>query len=100
MPRKEKFKEYEYETKTTTIRIPDLKDLDKEKQLRKEIDNFVLEKIFKKQSLKANTFDNELNDKLLLLMIKAGIDSDDYGINITMEEIGPNIERLKKRGSI
>lgn len=51
MPRKEKFEEYGLKTKPTTIRIPDLEDLDKEKKLRKAIDIFVLDSI----NLKANT---------------------------------------------
>lgn len=51
MPRKEKFKEYNLKTKITTIRIPNLENLDKEKELRKRINDFVLDFL----NLKANT---------------------------------------------
>ena len=47
MPRREKFEEYGFKTKTTKIRIPDLKDLDKERELRKGIDVFVIDFIEK-----------------------------------------------------
>lgn len=47
MPRREKFEEYGLKTKTTTIRIPDLKDLDRERDLRKEIDVLVIDFIKK-----------------------------------------------------
>ena len=75
MPRKEKFKEYEYNTKITTIRIPDLKDLDKEKQLREAIDNFVLEYLRLKPNtiLKANTIDTSILKKMIPEFVKAGI---------------------------
>lgn len=43
MPRKEKFEKYNLKTKTTTIRIPDLENLNKEKELRKAIDVFVVD---------------------------------------------------------
>ena len=42
--------------------------------------------------------DNELVDKLVLLMVKAGINSEKYEINITESEIEPNIKRLIKGG--
>nr|BDI55105.1 MAG: transcription elongation factor Elf1 [uncultured archaeon] len=42
----------------------------------------------------------ELLDKFVLLMIKARIDSEDYGINIEESEISGSINRLKKRGDI
>jgi len=93
LPRKEKFREYEYETKTTTIRIPDLKDLDKEKQLRKEIDNFVLERLFKKQNLKANTILNHNNEKLEKLRF-AFIQLDLLFENLT--KLGVTPKNLKK----
>ena len=47
MPRREKFEEYGLKTKTTTIRIPDLKDLDRERDLRKKIDVLVIDFIKK-----------------------------------------------------
>ncbi len=56
MPRKEKFEEYGLKTKITTIRIPNLEDLDKEKELRKAIDIFVLDFI----NLKTNTIDTQI----------------------------------------
>jgi len=43
MPRKEKFEKYNLKTKTKTIRIPDLENLSKEKELRKAIDVFVVD---------------------------------------------------------
>jgi len=48
MPRKEKFEKYNLKTKITTIRIPDLKDLNKEKELRKAIDIFIIDFLNKK----------------------------------------------------
>lgn len=42
----------------------------------------------------------EVLDKLVLLMIKARIDSDIYGINIKESEVSESINRLKKRGEI
>ena len=47
MPRKEKFEEYDLKTKTTTIRIPDLKDINKERELRRKNDVFVVDFIEK-----------------------------------------------------
>lgn len=54
-------------------------------------------------SLKENaeiTIDNELTDKLVLLMIEAEINSEKYGINITENEIDLSIKRLQERGRI
>lgn len=42
----------------------------------------------------------KLLDKFVLLMIKARIDSEDYGIDIVESEISGSINRLKKRGDI
>ena len=65
MPRREKFEEYGLKTKTTTIRIPDLKDLDRERELRREIDVFVID--FIKKGLKEkeyyNSYENLSVDK-------------------------------------
>jgi len=44
--------------------------------------------------------DNELVDKLVLLMIKAEINSEMYGIDIKEIEIESNIKRLTKGGLI
>jgi len=44
--------------------------------------------------------DNELVDKLVLLMVKAGINSEKYGIDIKESEIESNIKRLAKGGLI
>ena len=52
MPRKEKFEKYNLKTKITTIRIPDLEDLNKEKELRKAIDVFIVDFLNKEQELK------------------------------------------------
>ncbi|MBA7603907.1 hypothetical protein ES703_11025 [subsurface metagenome] len=59
MVKTKKFAKYGYDTKTTTIRIPDLNDLDKEKSLRKMIDGFVIEQLFTSNS-KTNTIINKL----------------------------------------
>lgn len=42
--------------------------------------------------------DNELVDKLVLLMVEAEINSEMYGIDIKEIEIESNIKRLKERG--
>jgi len=42
----------------------------------------------------------ELLDKFVLLMIKARIDSEIYGVKIEESEISESINRLKKRGDI
>jgi len=42
----------------------------------------------------------ELMDKLILLMVKAGINSDKYGIAIEEAEIEPNIKRLMESGKL
>lgn len=44
--------------------------------------------------------DNDLVDKLVLLMIKTEINSEKYGINIYENEIEPSIKRLTKGGLI
>ena len=46
------------------------------------------------------TTNNELIDKLVLLMIEAKINSEKYGINITESEIDLSIKRLQERGKI
>jgi len=57
-------------------------------------------KIYKLKNEKNNKSNNELTDKLVLLMIKAGINSEKYGVNITEPEIQQNIKRLMERGII
>ncbi len=42
----------------------------------------------------------ELMDKLILLMVKAGINSEEYGIYIKDSEIESNIKRLMECGKI
>ena len=50
---------------------------------------------------KAIEFENtDLIDKLVLLMIKAGINSEIYGIDIKESEIQANIKRLMESGKI
>jgi len=44
--------------------------------------------------------DNELVDKLILLMVRARINSEKYGIDIKESEIESNIKRLTKGGLI
>lgn len=56
MPRKEKFEKYNLKTKITTIRIPDLENLSKEKELRKAIDVFVVDFLNKEVKKKGKDF--------------------------------------------
>lgn len=85
MPRKEKFEEYNLKTKITTIRIPDLENLDKEKELRKRINDFVLDFL----NLKANT--NTIDTSILKKMIKP---FSEYGIELDLKDI--EINRIKE----
>lgn len=51
--------------------------------------------------LEGKEFGNiDLIDKLVLLMIKAGINSEIYGIDIKESEIQSNIKRLMESGKI
>ncbi|MFW9973417.1 MAG: hypothetical protein ACFFDF_24750, partial [Candidatus Odinarchaeota archaeon] len=43
---------------------------------------------------------SELMDKLVLLMVKAGINSEEYGVDIEESEIESNIKRLMESGNI
>lgn len=43
---------------------------------------------------------NDLIDKLVLLMVKAGINSEDHGIDIEEAEIQSNINRLMESGRL
>lgn len=47
-----------------------------------------------------NGIDTELLDKLVLLMVKARINSSEFGIDIKESEIEPSINRLKESGKI
>jgi len=67
MVKTKKFAKYDCDTKITTIRIPDLNDLDKEKSLRQEIDDFVVELLFGNLNSKTNT--NEIDTEILKKMI-------------------------------
>jgi len=49
---------------------------------------------------KENIENHDLIDKLVLLMVKAGINSKDYGIDIKESEIQFNINRLMESGKI
>jgi len=53
-----------------------------------------------KQELGTNNLDTELKDKYVLLMVRAEINSEDYGIKISKNEIEPSIKRLKTQGKI
>ncbi len=108
MPRKEKFKEYNLKTKITTIRIPDLKDLNKEKELRKSLDDFVLDFL----NLKANTIDKYkmlleertilvqgytmLNEFFMKLTENAEKIISDFGLMTELINKHINIDKLKK----
>jgi len=97
MPRKKKYWKYGFDTKITTIKFPKLGE-DRNKELRNLIDNAIL------SFLNGNTISNSLNkqllDKLILLMIKAKINSEKYGVDINEFEIQPSIKRLKEGGRI
>jgi len=90
MPRKEKFEEYNLETKTTTIRIPDLNDLDKEKELRKAVDDFILDYL----NLKPNTKTNDI------LTLKNGILELNKMMTIIKPKIPANIDKNKIKEAI
>lgn len=90
MPRKEKFEEYNLKTKTTTIRIPVLEDLEKEKELRKAVDVFILEHL----NLKKNTI---LND---ILTLKNGILELNLLMSIVKPKIPSNIDKNKIKEGI
>lgn len=47
-----------------------------------------------------NVESDDLNDKLVLLMIKARINSEIYGIDIREKEIESSLKRLKESGKI
>lgn len=84
MVKTKKFAKYEYDTKITTIRIPDLNDLDMEKSLRKAIDDFVIEQLFTKSNSKPNTIKNKLKFLYNLMSEKTEFKDD---IEITDNEI-------------
>ncbi len=50
--------------------------------------------------LEGETVDLNLIDKLVLLMVKAGVNSEVYGIDIEESEIQSNIDRLTESGKI
>ncbi len=50
--------------------------------------------------LEGETVDLDLMDKLVLLMVKAGVNSKVYGIDIEEAEIQSNINRLTESGKI
>ena len=50
--------------------------------------------------LEGKTMNTDIVDKLVLLMIKAGINSEGYGIDIKESEIQSNINRLMESGKI
>lgn len=97
MPRKKKYWEYGFDTKITTIKFPKLGE-DKNTELRNLIDNTILQ--FLNGNTISNNFNIQLLDKLILLMIKARINSEKYGVNINEFEIQPSIKRLKTGGKI
>jgi hypothetical protein len=60
----------------------------------------VLEKPKDKKNSKNLKTNNDLIDKLVLLMVKAGINSEKYEIDIKESEIESSIKRLTKGGLI
>lgn len=50
--------------------------------------------------LEGKTMNIDLVDKLVLLMVKAGINSEVYGIDIKESEIQSNINRLMESGEL
>jgi len=90
MVKTKKFAKYGYDTKITTIRIPDLNDLDMERILRKAIDGFVIEYFFTKSNSKTNT--NEIDTEILKKMIIPFIENE---IEIDLEQKEANrLEQL------
>jgi uncharacterized protein YqfA (UPF0365 family) len=66
-----------------------------------ENDNWEINRIHDFLEGKAIELENtDLIDKLVLLMIKAGINSEIYGIDIKESEIQSNIKRLMESGKI
>ena len=91
-----------YQINTTEARIRmyvwRLKDEDKDNA----IEECGKDNRYKVYKLKSNVYDenSELTDKLVLLMIKAGINSDNYGIEIKENEIESIINRLQESDQI
>ncbi len=66
-----------------------------------ESDNWDINKIH--AFLEGKSVDPDINsliDKLVFLMVKAGVNSEVYGIDIEESEIQSNIDRLIERGKI
>ncbi|HUS48637.1 MAG TPA: hypothetical protein VMZ91_00590 [Candidatus Paceibacterota bacterium] len=63
-----------------------------------ENDNWDINKIH--AFLEGETVDLDLIDRLVLLMVKAGVNSEVYGIDIKESEIQSNINRLTESGKI
>ncbi|MBA7536474.1 hypothetical protein ES705_28738 [subsurface metagenome] len=75
--------------------------LDKNKTKGKKYYRYrVLEKPKDKKNSKNLKTNNDLIDKLVLLMVKAGINSEKYEIDIKESEIESSIKRLTKGGLI
>lgn len=109
MSNKEKILEILKDNELTVKEIAEILDL-KENAVNVYIcrlrnDNLI-EKVSKKNRYNVYTtikkeqipIDNDLVDKLVLLMVKAGINSENYEIDITESEIESSIKRLNKGG--
>jgi hypothetical protein len=90
MGRKKKFEEA---SKVLTVRVPESQH--------DEIKTMVYRLLENGNGDKDHANDNKnIIDKLVLLMIKAGINSEKYGINIDEGEIMHSINRLTESGLI
>ncbi|MBA7603905.1 hypothetical protein ES703_11023 [subsurface metagenome] len=90
MVRKQKWIDYGFETKTRSIRIPKLDDLDKERNLMKAIDELIIEKLFTPKNAKENI--NEIDTEIIKKMIPAFIK---YEISIDLKQKEANrLEQL------
>jgi len=93
MGRKLKF---DTESKILSVRVP----LERYNEIKAIVYDLVENRIQNVNRIQNQEIDTELIDKLVLLMIKAEINSDNFGVNIKMEEIESNIKRLRERGLI
>jgi len=93
MGRKLKF---DTKSKILSVRVP----LERYDEIKAIVYDLVENRIQNVNRIQNQEIDTELIDKLVLLMIKAEINSDNFGVNIKMEEIESNIKRLRERGLI
>ncbi|HDZ18121.1 hypothetical protein LCGC14_1110470 [marine sediment metagenome] len=110
MPRKEKFEKYGLKTKTTTIRIPDLNDLEKDKNMRKAIDEFILDYLNLKEKVSIKKSEINFKDMTItqddlwnLYKFKTGKgtrDSRSKLLSKFTEVFNKNLEKLKEKKGV